>query len=120
VTPGQARRLCEMRSRVLVRSFEYRQRNHARGAWFRLRCVLALAAQAYAISRGQAEELVQEGFRPEPAGRELEPSRVIVFVPGERAARIAAARPLAVRLSAELLAAEGLALVSFSDRPVAG
>jgi hypothetical protein len=118
VTPGQARRLCEMRSRVLVRSFEYRQRNHARGAWFRLRCVLALAAQAYAISRGQAEELVQEGFRPEPAGRELEPSRVIVFV--ERAARIAAARPLAVRLSAELLAAEGLALVSFSDRPVAG
>jgi hypothetical protein len=36
-----------------------------------------------------------------------------VIVPAERAARIASARPLDVRLSAELLSAEALALVPF-------
>jgi len=39
--------------------------------------------------------------------------RVILCVPRERVAAIASARPLAVRLSAEVLSAEFLALVPF-------
>ena len=113
MTAAQERRLREFRSRVLVRAFDYRQRRHARGAWFRFRRTLALSREAFAIPRAEAERLVAEGHRPEPVGREIEPQRIVVFVPRERVARIASACPLDVRLSAELLAAEGLALVPF-------
>jgi hypothetical protein len=113
VTAVQERRLRELRSRVLVRAFDHRQRRHARGVWFRLRRVLALASDAYLIPTDEAERLIAEGHRSEPVGRELEPPRVILFVPAERVARIATARPLAVRLSAEMLSAECLALVPF-------
>jgi hypothetical protein len=75
--------------------------------------VLAFAGEAYALPRDEGERLVVEGYRPDPVGRELEPSRIVLFVPAERVARIASARPLAVRLSAELLSAECLALVPF-------
>jgi len=108
-----ARRLRELRSRVLVRAYDHRQGRHARGVWFRLRRVLAFASAAYALPRDEAERLIAEGHQPEPVGRDLEPSRVILIVPAEREARIASARPLAVRLSAEMLAAEFLALVPF-------
>ena len=66
------RRLRELRSRVLVRSWDYRQRRHARGVWFRLRRAFAGAAEAYAISREAAQELIAEGHRLEPVGGELE------------------------------------------------
>jgi hypothetical protein len=117
MTPSLERRLRQMRSRVVVRSWSYRQRHHARGVWFRLRRALADASEAYLIGREEADALAAEGHRVEPVGQELEPPRPIVFVPSARAAQIASARPVAVRLSAELLAAEGLALVSFSATP---
>ncbi len=107
------RRLRQLRSRVLVRSWDYRQRRHARGAWYGLRRLLADANEAYAITRHEAEALVAEGHRAEPVGRELEPPKLIVFVPAARVARIASARPLVVRLSVDLILAEGLALVPF-------
>jgi hypothetical protein len=113
VTAAQERRLRELRSRVLVRAWDHRQRRHARGVWFRLRRVLAFASEAYALPRDEAERLIAEGYRPEPVGQELEPPRVILLVPRERVAGIATARPLAVRLSAEMLTAECLALVPF-------
>jgi hypothetical protein len=113
VTAVQERRLRELRSRVLVRAFDYRQRRHARGVWFRLRRALAFASEAYALPRDEAERLIAEGHEPEPVGRELEPPRVILYVSRERVAAIASARPLAVRLSAEMLSAEFLALVPF-------
>ena len=113
MTAVQERRLRELRSRVLVRAFDHRQRRHARGVWFRLRRVLAFAREAYAVPPDEASRLIAEGHRPESVGRELEPPRVILFVPAERVARIATARPLAVRLSAEVLSAECLALVPF-------
>jgi hypothetical protein len=113
VTAVQERRLRELRSRVLVRAFDHRQRRHARGVWFRLRRVLTFAREAYALPPDEAKQLLAEGHRPEPVARELEPPRVILFVPAARVARIASARRLAVRLSAELLAAECLALVPF-------
>jgi hypothetical protein len=113
MTAVQERRLREMRSRVLVRAFDHRQRRHARGVWFRLRRVLTLAREAYAVPRDEAERLIAEGHRPDPVGRELEPPRIVLFVPAERVAEMASARPLAVRLSAELLSADCLALVAF-------
>ena len=113
MTAVQERRLRELRSRVIVRAFEYRQRRHARGVWFRLRRLLALTSEAYAVPREEAERLIAEGFRPATVGQELAPSRLILVVPPGRAAQIASARPLAVRLSAELLAAECLVLVPF-------
>jgi hypothetical protein len=117
VTAVQERRLRELRSRVLVRAWDHRQRRHARGVWFRLRRVLAFASEAYALSPDEAVRLIAEGHQPEPVGRELEPSRVILFVPAERVASIASARRLAVRLSAEMLSAECLALVPFEAGP---
>jgi hypothetical protein len=113
MTLSLEQRARQFRSRVLVRSWEYRQRNHAKGVWFRFRRVLADASDVYAVAREAAEALVAEGYRAEPVGQELQPPKLIVFVPAARVERIASARPLAVRLSAELLAAECLVLVPF-------
>lgn len=117
MTTVQERRLRDLRSRVLVRAFDHRQRRHARGVWFRLRRVLAFAREAYALPRDEAEQLMAEGHVPDPVGRELEPPRIVLFVPAERVARIASARPLTVRLTADLLSAECLALVPFPTGP---
>ncbi len=110
---SQERRLRQMRSRLLVRAWDYRQRRHARGVWFRLRRLLAAAKEAYALDADDAGRLVAEGHHPEPVGLEFEPPRLLVFVPAERVERLASARRLSVRLGAELLSAECLALVSF-------
>ena len=91
---AQERRLREFRSRVVARAFDYRQRRHARGVWFRFRRVLTLAREAYAISPEEARRLIAEGYLAEPVGRELEPPRVILSVRAERVAGIAAARGL--------------------------
>ncbi len=113
MTAAQERRLNEFRSRVTIRRFEYRQRHHARGVWFRLRRLLALAAEAYAVPREEGDRLIAEGCRPDPVGWELAPPRLILVVPPGRAEQIPSARRLAVRLTAELLAAECLVLVPF-------
>ena len=107
------RRLRQVRSRVAVRAWAYRQRHHAKGMWLRLRRVLAEAQSAYVIAGSEAEKLVAEGFRPEPVGTELQPPKVILFVPAERAAQIAGAREIPVRLGAALLEAPALALIRF-------
>ena len=117
MTPATSRRLRQLRSRVLVRAWDYRQRRQARGVWFRLRRALANASEAYTVPREEADRLVSEGHAAEPVGLELEPPKLILFVPATRVARIPSARPLAVRLSAELLAAECLALVPFAPEP---
>ena len=114
MNPTLERRLRQLRSRVLVRSWDYRQRRHARGAWFRLRRVLAEAAEAYVVSSDAARQLLAEGHRPESTGTEFHPPKVIVFVTPERIARIADARPVPVRLGGELLLADHLVLVPFA------
>jgi hypothetical protein len=116
VIPAFDRRLREFRSRILIRAWDYRQRRHARGVWFRFRLALAGARDAHVIPRQEALKLIAEGVQPEPVGQELEPQRLILFVPAERVATIADARPLAVRLDAELLAAECLVLTPFESR----
>ena len=40
------RRVRQYRSRMLIRAFDYRQRHHAGGVWFRLRRLLAGTSQA--------------------------------------------------------------------------
>jgi hypothetical protein len=110
------RRLREMRSRVLVRSWDYRQRNLARGVWFRLRRVLADAREAFIVPLEEARGLVGEGARVASVGSELEPPKLIVFATAERVASIRSARPVPVRLSPDVLAAEALVLVPFDAR----
>jgi hypothetical protein len=118
MNPALDRRIRERRARVLVRSWDYRQRRHARGMWFRLRRVLADANAAFAISREDATRLMEEGCRAEPVGDELEPPKLIVFTRAERVAQIATARAVPVRLGPELLEAECLALTPFeTTRP---
>ncbi len=111
------RRVRRVRARALVRAWDYRQRRHARGVWFRLRRVLADANAAFAIDADQARQLLAEGYRAEAVGGELEPPKIIVFVPAGRVAQIASAEAVPVRLDSRLLATSCLALTPF-DPPV--
>ncbi len=113
MTGDLERRIRQARSRVAVRAWAYRQRHHAKGVWMRLRRVLADAQSAYAIPGNEVERLLAEGFRAEPVGQELEPPKVVLFVPAERAARISGAREIPVRLEVALLEAPALVLVRF-------
>jgi hypothetical protein len=114
------RRLRQFRSRVLVRAWDYRQRHHARGVWFRFRRLLVDARDAYHISEDEADLLLAEGLPLEPVGLEVDPPKRIFFVTSSRARRLGSARLLAVRLDAELLAAPCLALVRFPMGPGPG
>lgn len=109
------RRVRQIRSRAAVRAWEYRQRRHADGVWYRLRRVLADAREAWAIPAGEAAALLDEGLPAEPVGSELEPGRTILFVPADRVARIPGRVAVPMRLGPELLGAEYLALVRFGD-----
>ena len=110
VLDDRARRI---RSRLTVRSWEYRQRDHAKGAWFRLRRVLADAERAFVVSRDDAAVLTDRGIRPEPPGLELHPPRALYFAPREVLAQLPSAREIPVRLGAELLGADHVALLRF-------
>jgi len=99
------------RAKDALRRFEYRQRNHAGGVWFRLRRLLSQAATAWAIGEEDAQRLLGEGVRPRRAGLEIEPPIRIFPVSEERLHALAERRPLETRLSAELLTARHLALV---------
>ncbi len=117
MTPALERRVMELRARVLVRSWSYRQRHHARGVWFRLRRVLAEASAAFVVSPEDAAALVAEGCRTEPVGKSLEPPKLIVFAASERVARIRSARAVPVRLGRDVLEARHLVLTPFEPDP---
>jgi hypothetical protein len=104
----RARRIGERR---LVLQWEYRQRHHSKGTWFRLRRALADAAEVWVMTAEDADSLEAEGFSALAVGHELEPPKRIVFVPAERIGAMAKPRRIPVALSAELLAAKSLALV---------
>jgi hypothetical protein len=107
------RRVKQVRANALVRRWEHRQRDHAKGVWFRLRLLLSDAESAWRISEQDARQLISEGARPEPVGDQLEPPRLIVFVPEQRLSQLPSRQALAVRLEAELLQSRFLALVRF-------
>jgi hypothetical protein len=100
-------------ARLLVRRWETRQVATSKGTWYRLRRALAFAELAYAVDGETIAELLAEGWKRAPVGDELEPVKDYVFVSRERAATIASARPLRIRLSAELLAEPHVILVPF-------
>jgi hypothetical protein len=113
VTGALEQRVEALRRRVMVRSWEYRQRHHARGAWFRLRRALADAEAAFEISPEEADRLMAEGYPHDPVGEAFEPRKVILIVPADRLAVVPGARPVPLRLGPELLQASHLALTPF-------
>jgi len=109
------KRVRAARSRAAVRAWEYRQRNHAKGTWYRLRRLLADASVAYDLTEHAARQLLAEGHKPEPVGEQMEPPKTILCVPGERIDTIVDKRPIPVRLGADFLMARYVALVRFEE-----
>lgn len=114
MTAAQRERVRRIRERAVIRGWEYRQREHAGGVWFRLRRVLVDAGRAFVISEADADQLEQHGALPLPVGRELSPAKRLFFVTPERLDKLAA-RELPVRLTAEFLQATAIVLVSHAD-----
>jgi hypothetical protein len=106
----RAKRVNEAR---LVRAWEYRQRHHSKGVWFRLRRTLVDAECLWTISDEEANRLEAEGFEPLSVGRELfPPKRIFVTQPGD-IARLVLSEQLPVRISTPFLAARNLVLLPF-------
>jgi hypothetical protein len=110
------KRARQVRANAIVRRWEYRQRHHAKGVWFRLRCLLSAAKSAWRLSECDARQLIAEGLQPEAVGEQLEPRTVILFVPEERLAGLESRIPVEVRLGADLLASRFLALVPWPPK----
>jgi len=106
-------RLRKLKGRLATRTWEYRQRNCAKGVWPKLCRVLADAAQAYEISEAELTELLAEGHAVEAAGEALHPPKTIIFVSPARAAALQSRSEIPLHLTAPLLRAERLALVRF-------
>lgn len=111
--PSLERRAKAVKSRAAIRSWEYRQRHHAKGTWFQLRRLLADASHIYILTERAARELMAEGYLPEPVGARLEPKKVLLFVPAERVEAIADRQEIPVRIGVDFLAARYIAMVRF-------
>ena len=103
------------RTRAEVRAWQYRQRHHASGLWFRLRRTLVDAATAYAISTEDAAKLLREGVQPVACGKEMSPEKALFFVDEARLLSLGSRRPVRVGLGPAVLSARALALVSFPE-----
>ena len=107
------KRAQRVRSRAAVRAWEYRQRKYSKGVWFRLRRVLADAESDFAIPCSEVKRLEEEGCLLEPVGAEIEPQKMILFVPAARLEQIPEKRRLRVTLDTEFFAAPCVALCRF-------
>lgn len=99
------------RADAAVRRWEYRQRHHARGVWFRLRRLLADAKAAWRVSADDATLLIGEGIEPDPIGLALEPPMTILVVPQGRLETLTSRRPVALGLGADFLGSRNVVLV---------
>lgn len=104
-----------VQARAQVRAWNYRQRHHAAGVWFRLRRVLADAKAAYVISDEDARRLLAEGHGEVACGREVAPAKTMVFVNERRLDRVESRRAIRVGLGPAFLAAGAIALVTFDE-----
>jgi hypothetical protein len=104
-------RVRRIRERALIRSWEYRQRNHAKGVWYRFRRVLVDAAEAWIVDDRDADRLESDGCTPLPVGRELAPPKRMLFATPRQLAELPSRRKVPVRLGRELLEAPNLVLV---------
>jgi hypothetical protein len=112
------RRARLIRERELVRGWEYRQRDHAKGVWYRFRRVLVDAAEAWVIDDRDADRLAALGRAALPVGAELQPPKRIFFVTAEELAGAPSRRRVPLRMAGELLEARNLALIAFAGTPV--
>ena len=101
------------RANAAVRRWEYRQRDHARGVWFRLRRLLADAASAWQVSADDSARLIDDGVAPDAIGLALEPPMTILVVAQARLEALPSRKPVALRLGADLLRSRHLVLVPF-------
>ena len=101
----------QIRQRATVRAWEYRQRHHSKGVWFRFRRALVDAESAWSIGTEDADRLERDGFTPLAVGDELEPRKRIFFVSEHRLEQLPTRTAVPLRLAAELLAAENLVLL---------
>lgn len=113
MTEKLEQRLREFRSRVAIRAWEYRQRDHAKGVWYRVRRVLCDTEHLFVISADLAKALIAGGLVAEPCFLELEPPKTFLFVPAERLTITADVRKIPVNMGEEWLAARFLAGVPF-------
>ena len=115
------KRVQVMRERSLVRAWEYRQRAHSNGVWFRFRRVLVDAAEAWIIDEADADGLELRGHVPHPTGRELAPPKRLFFLAREELESLPSRQQVPVRLHSQLLLARSLALLPFAgvgERPL--
>ena len=110
----RARRI---RERALIRDWEYRQRNHAKGVWYGFRRALVDAAQAWIIEERDADRLESEGRVPLAIGRELAPPIRLFFLTEEELSAFSPRRQVPVRLCVELLQARNVILIAHEPPP---
>jgi hypothetical protein len=106
-----------VRERAQVLAWEFRQRRHSKGVWFRLRRALVDAESAWRLEPQDAERLREAGHVPLAVGLEFEPPKQIFFVSREELLQLETRTAVSLGLRAELLAAEHLALVRDSRAP---
>lgn len=114
MTATQRERVRRIRERAVIRAWEYRQRAHASGVWFRLRRVLVDAGRAFVISEADADQLEAQGALLLPVGGELSPAKRLFFVTAAQVEALAA-REVPVRLTAEFLQATSIALLAHGE-----
>lgn len=107
-------RVRKIRERTLVLAWEYRQRAHSKGTWFRLRRALVDAKEAWKIDEIDADTLVAQGNAPLEVGRELEPPKRLFVAREEVLETLRSRRRIPVALSAELFEARSVVLVPFA------
>ncbi len=108
-------RVRQIKEREAIRAWEFRQRHHSKGAWFRLREVLVYAETAWAIGPEDAAVLVASGALPLPVGHELYPQKNIFVLSSVDLLALASRIKVPMRLGPELLGAENLVLVHFES-----
>jgi hypothetical protein len=105
-------RVRRMRERALIRTWEYLQRNYAKGVWFRFRRVLVDAAQAWIVDDRDADRIESEGSVPLSIGGEFDPPKRLFFLTVEQLAAVSSRRRVPVRLCCEVLQARNLVLIA--------
>jgi hypothetical protein len=114
MTGAQRERVRRMRERAVIRAWEYRQREHASGVWFRLRRALVDASRAFIIPDADADRLEQWGGQPLPVGQELSPQKRLFFITPAQLETLDA-REVPVRLTAEVLHARAIVLLPHAE-----
>jgi hypothetical protein len=111
------RKLKDHKKRVMIRRWEMRQIEHAKGTWYRLRRALAMTAAVYAIDDQQADALEHAGYASLPVGDELAPPKRLFQLTEQALDPALTRRPLRVKLDASLLGERNLVLVPWKSTP---